>query len=383
MYLTIKSNRITSISNLIVSLSAIFFSVSYFSAYALFISISVIFMVNVTLLYSKGFLGLNKKILAFIIASNFFVFYFSIFHDFYFNFYIKVCLINLYILGLGVLVSSQALNRFDVLIIIKYFIIIHSALFLIQFVMFQTTDYLIDFDSMIRTSPSEMLHLTKALDGSIVKLRATGLFSEPSFYSMTVVPFSALLLFIQKRVCYAVFVGFFTSFLSLSISSIGIIMLIVAFYLLMNRTSLKLKAFIVVITIVLYPFISDFYDSRINVGVDYDAVGSRTLILDEFLLRGYILNIFGAGFLWDETSSLGVTGLSGFHVRDSSFYAYLLFCSGLLGFTLFNISLYFLFRKRKELLILFLLVLLFKYHFVSGIFLLIFSTYLYFSNEYE
>lgn len=358
----------------LLSLSVVCFSASFFSIYSFFISF--LLLAAHIIIFVRNPFYLKTKIFVFIVFFNLFVFVESIGHDIYFNFFIKIFLISLYCIGIGISLSGPCEQKDKTIIsVLRSVLVIHSFFFAVQFIVFQLNGYYIDFDSIVRQEAGNSLYLTKALDDHLIKLRATGVFSEPSFYSMAVLPFSALLLFIERRVSPYSFIGLATSGLSLSIASLLVLILLLMYYFIRVGFPFYIKLLFFVFMFFTHDFFIDFYNSRVNIGVDYDAVNERVAIFEEFRVRGDLLNIFGSGFLWDETKPVGVTGMSGHQVRDSSFYVYILYCSGVVGFLIFFSSLYIYLKSNPELLIIIFILCFFKYHVVNGLFLLILTFY--------
>ncbi|MEY8213292.1 MAG: hypothetical protein RPR97_02285, partial [Colwellia sp.] len=318
---------------LLVSASLFLFTFSFFNVKVL--SLACVALLGGYLLSYRRHGGVPFDKASSLIALSFFsiVFLFSIFNEFYFNYFLKVTALTV----MMILMSSYYLklcNRYDFLNSLKLVVALHSGFFLIQFIVYMTTGYFIPFDSYIRDY-SDVLHLSRALDGLAITIRGTGLFSEPSFYSMSILPFALAIMVIEKRIGLYALLGLGTALLSLSIASIIIVTLSLLIYSVFIGLSKFEKSVAIAAVILSSPFLYTVYDLRINQAIDYDAVSSRELIFDEIAIRGWNEALFGWGFLWDGLYPQGHLLLNGAHVRDSSFYMYLVFCSGYVGLIIF------------------------------------------------
>ncbi|MDC6134474.1 hypothetical protein PPH41_43570, partial [Burkholderia gladioli] len=139
-------------------------------------------------------------------------------------------------------------------------------------------------------------------------------------------------------------------------------------HMLAGRGRLRTRLAVLAVALACVPWLYSVYDQRVNQSVDYDSVGSRTLVLTELTERDAVANVFGGGLFWDERNNVGKTHLRGYQVRDSSFYIYLVFASGVLGCVVFFGTLLALFRRkgRRKYLLYLLPILLFKYHVLYG-----------------
>ena len=250
---------------------------------------------------------------------------------------------------------------------------------MVQLAVFQALGHLLDFDSYIREGDSQVLAFSRALDDSFIHIRATGLFSEPSFYAMNVLPVSMLNVVLLKRLNLFSAIGIATSLLCLSVASIVILILLFPVILLVT-TGLWKKVTIVLILLIagilISPHIISFIEQRLGAEADYDAIASRMIVFNEFRLRGLYYNLLGNGFLWDERVRLGVTKMVGANVRDSGFYVYTLYTSGVLGLSLLLLLMWCTLKKNLLLLYCIACILLFKLHVMTGTFWLL-LTFLY------
>jgi hypothetical protein len=283
-------------------------------------------------------------------------------NELYFNYYIKYILIVTYFF---LLIFIIHINKALVIHSFVIFIVLHMFFFYSQLSYFLIFDTFLDFNNIVREVPSESLYLTKALnESSLIPIRATGLYSEPSFYAMAILPVSYYLLLNKRK--YFAFAGFISAYLSLSIASIIISTICIAIYFFKEKGQLHLKGILIVIAIMISGYFYDFYDVRVSQNSDYDATESRSLIFQELSERGLWLNSIGAGLLLDENKPLGLLGLKGSNIRDSSFFVYLLFSVGWIGLILFFGLILFMFGRQSIIFVLPLLLL--KFHLVTGTF---------------
>jgi hypothetical protein len=229
------------------------------------------------------------------------------------------------------LLSFNIFSKKNILKSFKLVIIINASFFLIQFFTYELTGHLIDFNNYIREEYAHTIYGSRALDGFIIGIRATGLYSEPSFYAMSIFPCAIAISVYERRIGTTLVIALITCLLSLSIAAIGIAFISLLVYYRDIWKSKWIMMSLILILIISTPFLYHFIMIRLFENTDYDAIGSRMMIFNEFEVRGLIKNIFGSGFFWDQNRPIGQTGLGGAHIRDSSFYIYLFFSSGLFG----------------------------------------------------
>jgi hypothetical protein len=361
-----KANRMATAQ---FAISILFFSVAPFSVRATFcayLALSVLFLWRAPQMFARANGGVKATAFGLVVVCYAFVI--SAFHDFYWNFFLKFIFIQIYVLIIFWMFDARVLNIRSMLRACEILIYVHAGFFLFQLLYFLLTRHFIDFDSYIRESASESLYETKALGGSLIPIRAVGLFSEPSFYSMTVIPAGAIVLLIRRCLSLACGLAIFTAVMSMSIAAILICAILAAIHVFVGKTSATVKIVILAIAVVISVPLYKVYDLRVNQSVDYDAVASRSLIFEEIKDRNLDQTVFGNGFFWDERNTVGKTHLRGFEVRDSSFYVYLLFTSGIVGVFMFIAGTILMFSgKAKRGYLLYLApILLFKYHLIYG-----------------
>ena len=356
-------------STLLFSASVLFFSLNAFSVRATFAA----YFLLCALAFLRAPTLMNRQrhlfpVCAYWLISISIAFVLSAFGDFYVNFYVKFMLIQTYIALCYWMFAGGVLTRDTLDTACRMLIYVHAAFFTFQLVYYLGTGTFIDFDSYVREADSEALYATKALTDSLISIRALGLYSEPSFYAMTVVPSAVVLLLSQRRMTLAPAVGFATALLSFSVASMVVCAALCGLHVLIGRGRLRTRIAVVVVALACVPWLYSVYDQRVNQSVDYDAVGSRTLVLTELTERDVVAGAFGDGLFWDERNNVGKTHLRGYQVRDSSFYIYLVFAAGVAGFIVFFGTLVMLFRRkgRRKYLLYLLPILLFKYHVLYG-----------------
>lgn len=291
----------------------------------------------------------------------------SLRHGIHFNYYLKFLAMSIYSLTLVLVAHNRVITQKQIIDALRFFLFAHCSFFIIQLVTYQATGYFIDFNNYVREVSSETLYSTKSLEDLFIQIRATGLFSEPSFYSMTVLPIALLLSLHQRKLTIATSLGFITSVASLSIAAILTTSLALALTLLYTKSTRVLSALIVIGVLCAAPILYKIYTLRVVESVDYDALASRQLIFAEFKERGLANNLIGSGFFWDESLPIGKTMMRGYNTRDSSFYVYLFFTSGAFGTILILSSIVFFLRRHPRYIAATAILFLFKYHAMTGI----------------
>lgn len=264
----------------------------------------------------------------------------------------------------------------------RQFIFMHAAFFSAQLGYHAVTGELLDFNNFVREEYALTISTSRSLDGLGIGIRASGLFSEPSFYSMSVFPITMLLCLHERRLSFAVAAGTLTSFLSLSVAGMAITAAGTLLFLIFCRGQHFIKLALIGIMIALLPLSMTVYERRVVDSVDYDAVASRLLVIEHMKSQPLMNTLLGNGMLWNENEPIGWTGLSGYHVRDSSFYVYLLFTTGVAGLAFFILAMATVLRRHPRLLTATLVALLFKYGvLVSSLWMLLALTIVYGSER--
>lgn len=307
----------------------------------------------------------RRWIIAFL-SINSLVILISIRHDLYLNYYIKFFAFTTYTLLFTSTIKNKIISTSDVLFSCNALIATHMAFFFVQLTTYQLTGKYINFDSYIREVASEALYQSRALENLRISIRATGLFSEPSFYAMTILPTSLLMILHQRKITVLTALGMISVLASLSIAAIAISILAFTLIFFTIKSNKVYYASMVLILALASPIIMEVYEERIINSADYDAIYSRQLVFQEFQARGEINNLLGSGFFWDERYPIGETMLNGYHTRDSSFYINTYFTSGILGLIALASSLIMLFRKAPKYAVALAIILLFKVHVISG-----------------
>ncbi|MEM5452025.1 hypothetical protein [Paraburkholderia guartelaensis] len=356
-------------STFLFTASVFFFSLNAFSVRATFAAYffaCALLILRTPTLLEKG--ANARGMLTYWLGCITISFIFSAFGDFYLNFFIKFVLIQTYIVLLYWMFSSGVLSLKSIESACTALIYIHGAFFLFQLLYYLATGVFVDFDSYIRESDADALYATKALSDSLISIRALGLYSEPSFYAMTVIPCGVLLLLVKRRITLAAVIAFGTALISFSVASMVVCAVLGFVHVMFERGNLRLKLFVILAVLLCAPAMYNVYDQRVNQSVDYDAVGSRTLILTELQERDLTAGAFGSGLFWDDRNNVGKTHMRGYQARDSSFYVYVLFSVGVVGSSMFFGTIGVMFRNRNKwrYLAYLLPIMLFKYHVLYG-----------------
>lgn len=265
-----------------------------------------------------------------------------------------------YLLMLHALLTSKIFTKDDLVYCFKVVVLVNSACFLAQFSVYELTGYLIDFNAFIREKEAHTIYGSRSLEDFIIGIRATGLYSEPSFYAMSVFPTAITISLYEKRMGKTLIVALITCLLSLSIAAIAIVLLSLLVYYKVTKSNRFLMLIILTCLLITLPFLYEFIISRLYDNADYDAIGLRLAILDEFDARTLANDIFGSGYFWDENKPIGNIGLTGARIRDSSFYVYTYFSGGVMGLLILLLSILFLLPKNWKIKYVFCTSLLFK-----------------------
>uniref|UniRef100_UPI0023F16A11 hypothetical protein n=1 Tax=Thalassolituus oleivorans TaxID=187493 RepID=UPI0023F16A11 len=294
-----------------------------------------------------------------------FVVFVSVFDSIYLNYLVKISVIFICMLVYsGLLMREEAEST--LVRVLFFYSIFHFSVFYLQFVLSNFFGYYLDIDSMIREQATASLHETKALDMLWFKSRGGGVFSEPSFYAMAVSPAVLFYTVLKERIDAVSILGFGSVLLSFSIAAMGVLFVIYLLLFVQGVVSRKQLIVAILASSFLWPSLYQVYDLRVNQAVDYDPVESRSYIFDELSARSFGDSVFGVGFIWNDDDVPGDIMLTGAEIRDSSFYPYLLFCSGFFGFFVFFAFISIFFRKDFRVLVFLLAIFLFKFHFVNA-----------------
>lgn len=216
---------------------------------------------------------------------------------------------------------------------VKYYSIVHSVFAITQLISYGFLDYYPDFFSILTSGAGQSAYSVRQLDSAFLPIRITGVFSEPSFFAMAIIPSIAYFALTEntKKPIYYFTVAM--ACLSLSTAALVAVTLLVLNAALFKKEKVKILPIFTIIIIV--ALCSWYAIDRLTDKSEYRPLEYRLQILQEFKERTPSSNIFGDGFFLDEHNSTnGVTNLSAAGVRDSGFFAYVFFAGGLIGSTL-------------------------------------------------
>ncbi len=347
-------------------LAVFFFSLSTFSYRAAALGYFFLFL-SIAPFWKKTLVVKRRDIFYFLLI-NISVIACSLLQNIYWIYYVKFLGMMFFASTLYVMYTSNIIKISDIEFYCKALIIVNLTFFLIQLIAYQAFGHFIDFNNMVREQESTTLYASRALNGFILSIRATGLYSEPSFYSMSVFCPTMILMLLNKKINKYVLLGLFSCALSLSIASLAIVALAMIILFFRLKKNYLLKGAVIAVIVLSAPYLGDFYTKRITDDSDYDAISSRLLILKEFEARDFINDIVGSGFFWAEDEPIGKIGLKGYHTRDSSFYPYIYFSGGIFGLLLLFFFLSRLGLKNLDILYGVIITLLFKFNILSSFF---------------
>ncbi|WP_462155374.1 hypothetical protein [Pseudoalteromonas piscicida] len=255
--------------------------------------------------------------------------------------------------------AARLLFRFDRNVIVLTLNIIFAFFFLVVFVQhffYFSFGYYVDFHSVLTLFNYESRY-TNNISFLSYFPRSTGLYQEPSNFSIILASLAALsLLYDYKK-------GFFR-FCVLSIFTISVAGVIVSlgmlicyyFFRFSNVRKYFLVLFLVLLPFLLVPFIA-FLES---IELGYNAVGYRQRVFMLFESMSLTEWLVGFGlFFFEEPIAIYDISLNSSHIKDSGFFANTLFSNGIIGLSVFVL---WLFLKLKDLLLIsiFMLFFLFK-----------------------
>ncbi|PML94607.1 hypothetical protein [Vibrio breoganii] len=244
--------------------------------------------------------------------------------------------------------------------IVKWLLIIHVSLFLIQLIIYIQFNYFIDFVKPFTGVDSRANFFSQAAIYSNT-IRATGAYVEPSTYTGAMTCLLGIYLILTKnKADTLIFAVLLTMYLSMSSSGI-IIASLFAFYLvtcnLKNKHTMILIAVLSTLTAIIiylyfYDIILNFYELQIaKIG---RGGGARTGLLDIILKRDNLQFIIGYGpFAHDNyllTKLPGVGDGTIVSINDSGLFIFMGVQFGLVGFVGFVFLLILIFRKTKSIL---------------------------------
>ncbi|HEY0334205.1 MAG TPA: hypothetical protein VGC74_10905 [Stenotrophomonas sp.] len=347
----------------LLALSFVAFSLSTFSYRAAAASYVLLF----AYLFIAGILArptFTARFILSFVAVNLLVILISVRHNVHPPYVIKYAGLSMFFWAL--LAYRKSIVQAGFLRACHYYVYFHAFFFLAQLIWFMATGKFIDFNNYIREEYANTIYSSRSLEGLFIPIRATGLFSEPSIYSMTVFPVALLVTLWEKRISALTILGALTSFLALSIAGMAITLAGAGLFVLSTRGRRMLKVAMVAAIIVLLPLGGAIYQRRVVDAVDYDAIGSRMLVIDHLQKQSYPDALFGNGLLWDENKPIGRSGLWGRNVRDSSFYVYVYFTLGALGGVLVLGALAWVLRRSPYLLAALAISFFYKYGVLVG-----------------
>ncbi|MEY0698309.1 hypothetical protein AB7292_09240 [Providencia rettgeri] len=217
---------------------------------------------------------------------------------------------------------------------IKTVLIVHIAIFFIQFLVVYTSGHYIDLVSPV--TGEESRYHNYILSGSMSDLllyRVTGLYVEPSTYAsaMTCMIMAAVAMGINRKLVYLA-----TSTLLLNFSTIGIILFIlVMFSIFIKKINIKFLIasliFAIFIFAINYDFIVKFIDDfMFKVSV---TSGSRFALMEYIYLDDGFLRLFGSGFFnlpRDLLEKISMGDYSVAAINDAGLFSFLVLRFGIL-----------------------------------------------------
>lgn len=287
---------------------------------------------------------------------------------FYLNNFVKLLGLILYAAAIICCFRVGIIRSESIVSSCNFIICAHSLIFSVQLVYWFLTGEYLNITNYVRDTEADALYLSNALENTLFGMRGTGVYTEPSFYAMTVLSAAACVFSIKRKLTLYVGLAMITACMSFSVAGIVITGLLLILVLYSSNETKKTKLAVVLVAVSIAPLFYAFFQEKIVRAADYDAIASRLVVINEIAGRNTVYNLFGSGMLWDDRELVGKNLLTGYHIRDSSFYVYLLFTGGV--FSVFALFLYMLYMHRRDPLVFYVLaaLLLFKFHVLNGVF---------------
>jgi hypothetical protein len=229
--------------------------------------------------------------------------------------------------------------------VVKWFVGVHGASFLVQFIVYMTVGKYIDFNNFVREEYANTAYMSRDIIDLIVPIRCTGFFSEPSFYAMTVLPSCAFLIYRGYMKSWFVWLGLITTVLSLSVAAFAILIAWFGFLFITTKGTKFQKTVVFGFLVLVVVTVGSFSMKRAFDSADYDALGARLRVIKEVQERDWVKNLFGNGYFVDEHKGNGVTGISAAGIRDSGLFLGILYSGGIAGIILFFLVLFRIFQS--------------------------------------
>lgn len=351
-----------SLNNFILSLSLVFFSTASFSIKTSFISYLLLALYIVFFTGIKSSLSeFNNKFLIFsVVFLSLCGFTLFLGDEIRYLYFIKLVLLYPYFFIVSNLILLNRINAKELDSCVQVYVVVHAITFSIQLIGYSFFDYYVDFNNMIRDEVVNTAFMSRDMKDMFIAIRATGFFSEPSFYAMTIFP-EILYLFYRRKRRLIFFVGLLTVILSFSAAAFVVLILWLSVQIIFEKGFNLTKVFIIFIMCCVVFTMGAFFIKRTTDSSDYDALSARLRIISEIEKRSTLSNIFGDGFFLNEFEGNGVTGITAAGIRDSGTLLSTFYSVGLLGLVSILYLIYLTIRSFKFFII-FMIVMLFKYN---------------------
>lgn len=354
--------------NLILSVSLVLYSVASFSIRASAVSYILLFaFILSSYKVNRKIFEVNRKLLIFsLLLASYFLCSLFLSDSIRFVYYIKFLLLYPYFFIFSNLILLRKVKFYDLDTVVKYYVLIHSSIFLSQLVAYYAFGHYIDFNNMIREKFANTAYMSRDMNDMFISIRATGLFSEPSFYAMTIFP-GLVYIFNRKVFKLSLLVGIATVILSFSAAAFIVLIMWMSVQMLFER-GFKFRKFMMLFMIgIVVISMGTFFVKRTTDSNDYDALGARLRIVHELQQRHDINNLIGAGFFLEEFEGNGVTGITSAGIRDSGMLLSTLYSAGIIGLFVILATLA-LYLNNIKFFVIFMVLISFKYNIILSSF---------------
>lgn len=355
------------IGALLVSLSVFAFSVSSYSVRAGIAAYSLLFCSTLFMHRSKIVMPVKFVVVFVVVAAYILTLMIVTGANYPHRFFITMAMIS-YPLILIILINSGRLTLRDLDFVAAVYVVIHSLIFFTQLSVFIGLDYYIDFNNFVREEFANTAYLSKDMGSSFMPIRPTGIFSEPSFYSMAVAPVAFYLVHRSHQFKWYTLAGLASVTLSFSAAALIVLFLWLNYFITYSKAMGKYSRIFLVLFLVVEVLLgTGFVVARTFDSADYDALAFRLAVFGEITARDLAYNLFGSGFYYNEQGPNGVTGISAPAIRDSGMLVSTFYSGGVVALVFF-LAFWWSLYKRVSMMLSVLIITLFKFSIVSSMF---------------
>jgi len=216
--------------------------------------------------------------------------------------------------------------------IVKWYTYVIALFALLQLLVYMSVGTYLDYYGFLRERYGYSAYQIKELYGALIPIRITGMYSEPSFLAMALLPALGYFLYVDRIKNWSFAIAILVVALSMSSAALVVMVLMLFVYVLLRAHNVKvflvMSGFCCALAMASGPLVYE----RIVEPKTYDAFESRLHIFRELSVRNFDVAMFGTGIFLDEFGNdNGVTRLSAAEVRDTGFIFHILYSFGYIG----------------------------------------------------